>query len=148
MSLRLIVDVVLLLKRYSPLFFFVADNGDVVLDSRIVFLGGLGPTGDTAEVPPCNNPGLVVCFLTSIPSNSGPKENAGASHPAYLLSFVPSGDPGLYDVIDVSYEWMCHGSAKKSYSSCKLKTNHVVCKKCIKSCLRVGRDIVGDGVKG
>jgi hypothetical protein len=102
MSLRFIVEVVLLLKRYSPLFFLVADTGDVVLDSRIVFLGGLGPTGETAEVPPCSNSGLFVCFVTSIPSNSGPKENAGASHPAYLLSFVPAGDPGLYAVSDVS----------------------------------------------
>jgi hypothetical protein len=82
MSLRFIVDDVLLLKRYSPLFCLVTDRGDVVLESRMVFLGGLGPIGDTDEVPTCINPCLLGCFFRSISSNSAPKENAGASQPA------------------------------------------------------------------
>jgi hypothetical protein len=82
MSLRFIVDDVLLLKRYSPLFCLVTDRGDVVLESRMVFLGGLGPIGDTDEVPTCIKTCLLGCFLRSISSNSAPKENAGASQPA------------------------------------------------------------------
>jgi hypothetical protein len=80
-SLRFIVDDALLLNRYSPLFCFVIDSGDAVLDSRLVFLGGLGPSGDTGDVSARIIPGLVSCFFASISSNSIPKEKAGASHP-------------------------------------------------------------------
>jgi hypothetical protein len=48
-SLRLICDVVLLLNRNSPDLIFVFSIGDVGLDLRLTFFGGLGPSGDNGE---------------------------------------------------------------------------------------------------
>jgi hypothetical protein len=77
-SFRLIFLEDLLLDRYSPDLIFVTARGDLEVDRRIVFLGGLGPKGDIGvfELQIV----LVWWCVSSSSSNSGPSENDGASH--------------------------------------------------------------------
>jgi hypothetical protein len=61
------------LNKNSPDLILVDDKGDVGLDLRIVFLGGLGPIGETGVC------GLGVGPCSANSSNSLPNENDGAS---------------------------------------------------------------------
>lgn len=73
-SLRFIFSEQRLLNRNSPDLILVEDKGELGLDIRIVFLGGLGPIGDIGVT------GLGVGPVMTQVSNSAPSENEGASH--------------------------------------------------------------------
>jgi hypothetical protein len=80
-SFRLIFLEDLLLVRYSPDLILVTASGDLEVDHRIVFQGGLGPNGEIGVFE-------VEAFFIgeadcSPSSNSGPKENEGGSHTSW-----------------------------------------------------------------
>jgi hypothetical protein len=101
-SFRFITPVDLLLKRYSPDFFFVSANGEIGLDLLMVFLGGLGPSGEMTEVTMELVDCLFVTSFTPNSSNSSPREKGGASHPKKLFRLAASAWVSACIVMNVS----------------------------------------------